>query len=57
MSEQRDDRKRQALTPNLIVKDAPRAIEFYTRAFAAGAYAAGRRTSIDALMKDIDRVL
>ena len=35
MSEQRDDRKRQALTPYLIVKDAPRAIEFYTRAFAA----------------------
>ena len=35
MSEQRDDRKRQALTPYLIVKDASRAIEFYTRAFAA----------------------
>jgi PhnB protein len=28
-------RRRQALTPYLIVKDAPRAIEFYTRAFGA----------------------
>ncbi len=27
--------RRQALTPYLIVKDAPRAIDFYTRAFAA----------------------
>jgi PhnB protein len=35
MSEQRNDRKRQALTPYLIVKDAARAIEFYTRAFGA----------------------
>lgn len=28
-------RRRQALTPYLIVKDAPRAIEFYARAFEA----------------------
>jgi PhnB protein len=35
MSEQRNDRKRQALTPYLIVKDAARAIEFYTQAFGA----------------------
>ena len=35
MSEERVSRKRQALTPYLIVKDASRAIAFYTRAFAA----------------------
>jgi len=35
MGNAQEVRRRQALTPYLIVKDAPRAIEFYRRAFEA----------------------